>query len=113
VLTLSIPLRTVSGLNAREHPMMRSRRVKKERHATAWMLAGKKPPALPVTVTMTRLGPTSGLDRGDNLNASMKGCRDQIAQWLGVDDRSDLVEWRYAQRREKQWSVLVEVAPCA
>jgi hypothetical protein len=109
VISISIPLRTISALNAREHFGQRARRVKKEREATAWMLKGHKPLAPPCTVTMTRVGPTNGLDEGDNLNSAFKGCRDQIAEWLNVNDRSPLVKWEYAQRREKQWAVEVTI----
>lgn len=110
MLTLKLPLRTVSGMNAREHPMARHRRVKKEREAVAWLLKGKPVPQLPVVVTMTRLAPSNGLD-DDNLASAMKPCRDQIATWLGVDDRDPRVRWLPAQRREAQWGVVIEVTP--
>jgi hypothetical protein len=109
VLKLTLPLRTVSGMNAREHPMARHRRVKKERAAVAWLLNGKPVPPLPVVVTMTRLAPSSGLD-DDNLASAMKPVRDEIARWLGVDDRSPQVRWMPAQRREKAWGVEISVA---
>jgi hypothetical protein len=39
----------------------------------------------------------------------MKGVRDQVAQWLGVDDkRSDVVTYVYAQDRGP-WAVQVSV----
>lgn len=107
-MRISIPLRTVSGMNVREHPMARHRRVKKEREALAWLLNGKKAPALPVVVTMTRLAPSSGLD-DDNLASAMKPVRDEIAKWLGVDDRDPRVRWVPAQRRAP-WGVEVEIA---
>ncbi len=106
-MTITIPLRTVSALNAREHWSARARRVKAERSATAWILLACKMPALPCTVTMTRIGPTVGLD-DDNLTSSMKGVRDQIAEWLGIDDRDPRVTWRCLQRRGKDWWVEVE-----
>ena len=68
----TIPLQTVSGMNAREHHMARSRRVKKERESIAWWVARREPPAAPCTVTLTRLAPSNGLD-DDNLASSMKG----------------------------------------
>lgn len=111
-ICFTIPIRTVSALNAREYWRARAKRVKAERSATAWMLTAHKPPELPVTVTLTRVGPTNGLDEGDNLNSAFKGVRDQIAQWLGVDDRSALVTWKYGQRRGKDWAVEVAIA-CA
>jgi hypothetical protein len=108
-IRVTIPIRTVSGLNVREHWRARAARVRKEREATAWTLAGKKPPQLPCTVSLTRVGPSNGLD-DDNLPGSMKGVRDQIAQWLGIDDRSKLVTWRYDQRRAQGWSVEIEIS---
>jgi len=103
-----IPIRTVSALNAREHWRARSRRVKAERYATYWAIATQRKPELPCTVRMTRVGPTNGLDEGDNLNSAFKGCRDQIAEWLGINDRDPRVKWECAQRRAKEWGVEVE-----
>lgn len=101
-----IPTRTVSGLNVREHWRARAARVRKERETTAWGLIGKTRPAVPCVVVLTRVGPSNGLD-DDNLRGALKGVRDEIAKWLGVDDRSSLVLWAYAQRRGKQWAVEV------
>lgn len=82
--------------------------MKAERQSTAWTVAGKVPPALPCTVLLTRVSPGNGLD-DDNLRGSLKGVRDEVAAWLGVDDRSPLVTWAYDQRRSKVWAVAVEV----
>lgn len=57
---------------------------------------------------MTRVAPSNGLDC-DSLPASCKGIRDQIAQWLGVDDRDKRVRWVYEQRRGA-WGVEVAFA---
>lgn len=65
-------------------------------------------PALPCVVTITRLAPSNGLDT-DNLLSSQKGVRDQIATWLGVDDRDPRVTWEYAQERAREYGVRVEV----
>jgi hypothetical protein len=106
---VEVPLKTVSALNAREHYMARSRRVKAEREAIAWKLGARRAElALPVVVTLQRCAPSSGLD-SDNLLSSLKGCRDQVAKWLGVDDRDPRVEWRYAQGRTLDYRVIVEV----
>jgi hypothetical protein len=104
-----VPMRTVPGLNVREHWKARSRRVKNEREAVAWKLATRavKPP-LPLVVTLTRIGPSNGLD-DDNLAGAMKATRDEIAKWLGVDDRkSEVVRYRYAQERGKEWGVRIQ-----
>jgi len=103
-----IPIKTVSGMNAREHWRKRSRRVKAERTAVAWALMGKTPPKPPCVVKMTRLAPSNGLD-GDNLQSSAKGVRDEIAKWIGIDDKSPLVTWQYDQKRAKEYGVMVEL----
>lgn len=106
---LLVPIRTVPGMNVREHWRTRTRRVKAERDATAWQLSRvHDKPLPPLVVTLTRIGPSNGLD-DDNLAGSMKAIRDQIAQWLGVDDRrSEVVRYRYAQERGKEWCVRIE-----
>jgi len=109
-VSLLIPVKTVSGMNAREHWRVRAKRVKLERSATHWRLVACKAsaPALPCTVKLTRLAPSSGLD-SDNLQSSQKGIRDEIAKWLGIDDKSPLVTWEYAQRRATSYGVEVEI----
>lgn len=107
---ITIPIQTIGGMNARDNKWgQRSRRVKGERQATAWMLARHERPAIPCTVRLTRVAPSNGLD-DDNLVSSLKGVRDQIAVWLDVNDRSDAVRYFYAQRRgaQKEWAVTIE-----
>lgn len=110
--TFTLPLRTVAGLNAREHWRARSRRVKAERMAartfTCSTLRGESAP-LPCIVTMTRF--SAGELDGDNLQGALKAVRDGIADALGVDDRDKRVEWRYEQRRVARgiYGVLIEV----
>lgn len=102
-----IPIRT-HGPNAREHWRVKAKRVKSEREATAWILARRTKPPIPCSVRLTRVGPSSGFD-DDNLIGAMKGIRDEIAAWLGVDDRHRLqVRYLYDQRREPAWGVVVE-----
>lgn len=110
-----IPIRTVPGLNAREHHMARARRVKVERAAasicmrqmlgcTARRCASSV--SLPAVVTLTRVGPRE-VD-SDNVVGACKGVRDGVAAFLGVDDGSDWVSWRYAQERG-EWAVRVRI----
>lgn len=104
---IDIPLRTSSGLNAREHWRARTARVRKEREAVAWMLKTATRPTLPCSVLLTRVAPSSGLD-DDNLAGSLKSVRDEVARWLGVDDRDRMtVRYRYAQTRGP-WGVRIE-----
>lgn len=101
-----VPLKTQSP-NARELWQMRTSRVKKERQAVAWMLKGHAKPPIPCSVLLTRVAPSAGLD-DDNLSGALKGVRDQVAEWLGIDDRHHLqVRYRYAQIRGP-WGVRIE-----
>lgn len=116
---ISIAIRTAPGLNVREHWRARARRVKAERNAVAWaLLLSQRPdkakrPELPCTVRLTRVAPSNGLD-DDNLAGALKGVRDQVAEWLGVDDKDrQQVRYVYAQRRGP-WAVEIEFgAPAA
>lgn len=110
---ITVPIRTVAGLNAREHWQTRSRRVRKEREATAWMLRSAPRPDVPCTVVLTRVAPSSGVD-DDNLAGALKGVRDEVAKWLGVDDRKrQVVRYRYGQCRgaKGEWGVRIEFGP--
>lgn len=80
--------------------------MKAEREATEVFLYPFKPPSLPCVVLMTRVGPSNGLD-DDNLHGALKGVRDQIAAWLGIDDRDKRVKWICEQRRGGDWAVEV------
>lgn len=103
-----VPIRTAPGMNVREYWAVRSKRVKAEREATAWALADKRRPPLPLAVTLTRIGPSNGLD-DDNLAGALKGVRDQVAEWLGVDDRDRArVRYGYEQERGPEWAVRIE-----
>lgn len=110
---IRIEIRTVPGMNVREHWRARARRVKAERQAVAWaLLLAQRPdrakrPELPCTVRLTRVAPSAGVD-DDNLTGALKGVRDQVAAWLGVDDKlRGLVRYVYEQRRGP-WSVEIE-----
>lgn len=104
---ITVPLKTVPGLNARELWQVRSSRVKKERKAVAWALVGQKRPPVPCSVLLTRVAPSGGVD-DDNLPGALKGVRDQIAEWLGIDDRHrNQVRYVYAQKRGP-WGVTIE-----
>ncbi len=104
---IQVPLRTVPGLNARELWQARSSRVKKERKTVAWSLVGKQRPPIPCSVRLTRVAPSGGVD-DDNLAGALKAVRDQVAAWLGIDDRhSQQVRYVYAQKCGP-WGVTIE-----
>jgi hypothetical protein len=96
------------GPNSREHWRVKAKRVASERNSTSYALMGEQKPPIPCSVRLTRVGP--GMLDDDNLVGAMKGVRDEIAKWLGIDDRhSETVRYVYAQRRASgEWSVTVE-----
>ena len=100
-----LPIKTVGGLNAREHWRQRAARVKRERQM-AWTFVRVRHP-LPCVVTMTRL--SSGILDDDNLQGACKAIRDGIADRLDIDDRDPRVEWRYAQEKCKRGEYWVRV----
>jgi len=121
VITFTIPLRTVSGNHGhgREHWAARARRVKKEREATAVcirLLLGRREDFSPrlgklrgdlfTNISLTRVSPRGRLLDTDNLSASMKSVRDEIAKQLGVSDAPGSITWEYSQERG-EWGVEV------
>jgi hypothetical protein len=129
-VVVTLPIRTVSETNQREHWARRHRRRREQRQTVALVLAGalaaegmtapcsrEDAPGTrfgvrmvprAVQVTIARLAPSSGLD-GDNLVSSLKAVRDGVADALGVDDADDRVTWSYEQRRSKRGSWAVEI----
>lgn len=51
----------------------------------------------PLVVTMVRVAPSTLDD--DNLRGAFKPVRDGVADALGSDDRTPMIEWRYEERR--------------
>lgn len=99
---ITIALKTKSVDNGREHPMVRHKRVKAERAATADVVteSGIKD-ALDGRVarmTLTRIAPRT-LDVG-NLPSSMKAVQDEVCKQLGLDDSvRGGIDWRYTQEK--------------
>jgi hypothetical protein len=107
-----IPLKTVAGLNAREHWRTRAARVKKERNTAkicARVLMLRVP--LPATITMTRL--SAGELDDDNLQGAFKAVRDGIADAYGVADNDPRIKFRYAQAKcpRGQYGIHVKADP--
>lgn len=101
-----IPIRLGRGGNDRKHWRAADRQKKGEKAWTAWMLFTQEKPSMPCIVTITRIAPSNGVD-DDNLAGSCKYVRDEIARWLGVDDKkSDVVRYQYRQERGP-WSVRI------
>lgn len=111
-MALVVPMRTIPGMNTREHFRVRVKRVRAEKEVIAWELAKLDKPAIPCSVLLTRYAPSNGLD-DDNLTGALKSVRDAVATWLGVDDaKRETVRYRYSQARGA-WGVGIEFGPAA
>ncbi len=111
---ITIPVRTVSAANLREHWRAKAARVKKERTVTRLVcLAGLRPlegHGLIDSVTFTRVAPR--LLDSDNLQIGLKAIRDELARFMGVSDApSGGVLWVYCQAKGAvgEYSVVVEI----
>lgn len=108
MIEFNIPIKTVAGLNAREHHMKRARRVKGERTLARLMTQQHARSAvLPIVVTMTRQ--SAGQTDDDNLQGACKAVRDGIADVFGIGDNTPSIQWRYAQERVKRGTYGVRV----
>jgi hypothetical protein len=115
-VTFTVPVVTVNELNAHEHWRVRQRRAMAQHVAVACAAAqqgvrDRLKGLFPCRVKFTRIAPSNGLDRGDNLNASFKHVKDFVCELIGTDDRNPLYEWDYDQRRggKGEYAVIVEV----
>lgn len=100
-VSVMLPMRLVSEANCREHWRVVAKRKRGQRQAVRIGLLSTRMPsvAIPCTVTLCRYSPRQ-LD-SDNLQSACKAVRDEIAAWLGIDDRSPLVTWVYQQAPTK------------
>lgn len=107
----TLPIKIKSPQNGSHgHWSADAKRRKDHRTITRWALGSMAKPALPVVVTLTRIG-VRDLD-DDNLAAGFKSVRDEIAAWLGCGDgKKDPITWHYAQTRgkPKQYAVKIQI----
>lgn len=118
-VTITLPIRTVSEANQREHHMVKWRRAKAQRAMVGWAakascdeLGGLLEKYRSLVVTLTRIAPGRGKRMDpDNYASSWKHIQDAVAYVLGVDDGDvDRVEWVYApQERGDRYAVRIEV----
>lgn len=73
------------------------REVKKVRQSVALCLSRFDKPELPVLVTMTRC--SIGTLDDDGAVGAMKSVRDEVANWLGVDDADSRISWCVKQEK--------------
>lgn len=111
---VSMGLKLVSEANARDHWRVKADRVKRQRNVTLTCLQavhGRSKFVVPLVVTITRRGKRR-LD-SDNLQSSAKAVRDGVADWLGIDDGHEGVEWRYVQEIDSYYTTAVRVEGAA
>lgn len=110
MISIALPLKLESEANVRCHWRVRWRRGREQKNAVALALHGHDPyeVRLPAMVTIRRVGKRK-LD-SDNLVISAKAVRDSVADWLGVDDGSDEVTWRYEQIVTNDYWTEIDIA---
>ena len=128
-LTTTIDVQLGRGQNVREQHFARAKRVKAEREATnlaleqasgfvrtrvmaATLISEQQSGA---RITLHRPWCRVPLD-SDNLSGAFKGVRDEVAAFLGVDDRSERLHWIYTQSKQPKGTlpvVTIEVMPVA
>lgn len=113
-VTVTLPIRTESEANLREHWAPKSRRARDQRGTARIILRQPQYAELfrhhgKFEITMTRIGVRT-LDP-DNLANSFKHVQDGIADALGIDDGSSRITWEYAQEKgkPKEYSVRIEI----
>lgn len=109
-MKVTIAHKLVSSANLRSGAggFGRSGRAQQHRAMGRLAVAANGPvPALPVTVTLVRVGPRALDD--DNLAYAFKAIRDGVADALGVKDHDARVTWAYAQERGA-YAVRIELA---
>jgi hypothetical protein len=119
-VVVTLPLKTVSEMNMREHWAPKSRRAAQARMIAKWSCSAPlchlreglaKGYTAGVVVTLTRIAPRALDD--DNLRSALKAVRDGVTDALGLAcDRDARLTWAYAQERgrPKEYAVRVVVS---
>ena len=115
LLEVVLPVRLVSEANAHEHWRERQKRAKYQRQVAGLLcrLPGGWMPIQPGRarrVLMTRVA-ANQLD-SDNAVGAAKHVRDGIADAMGIDDRSPLIDWQVAQEKGRRGHYAVRVQIC-
>lgn len=113
-LKVTMPLRTYSEANRREHWAARMTRVRNQRALAyiyvqdndplrAWSLNGR------IEISLVRVA-SRALD-SDNLASALKAVRDGVADALGRNDGDPCITWNYSQEKGKrgEYAVRIEI----
>ena len=110
-MVILIATKTTNPLNGSwGHWRTKANERKKQRKAVIEAVKDLEPwsGGFPVSIKLVRAAPSNGLD-DDSLPASMKAVRDQLTEWLGLDDdRTPMIRWSYDQRRSPRGHYSVE-----
>jgi len=101
-MTITLPIRTVSEANRRDHWAKKAKRIAEQRVMVDMCCSTpfcRLRMLLPCLARLTRVAPRELDD--DNLRGALKAVRDGVADALGVKDNDPRVTWEYAQRRGK------------
>ncbi len=97
-----LPIKTINESNGSHgHWRAKSARRAAQRTAVWAVMHGKPLPALPITVTLTRIS-AGELDAHDNLRGSLKAVVDQVAEHYHIPDNDKRFTWQYAQEKAKR-----------
>lgn len=107
-----LPIKVISEANCRDHWRKSAPRKALHRCTARSLLlarAGRGPGAAAgqISITLTRIAPRTLDD--DNLASGFKATRDGVADWLGIDDGSKRLTWRYEQRKGTAGQYAAEV----
>ncbi len=110
VYEVVVPIRIVSKnetAGGKENGFARSARRAKERAQTRIILGGRRwMYGFPVVVTLSRMAPRLL----DDDNPEVKAVRDQVAEWLGVNDGdTDLVKFVTAQEKRGEFGCRIRI----
>lgn len=111
--SIAIPMRTQgpNGGHDRQHWSKTNKARKTQRTATLAVLRCYLGtcPFLPATIVITRVGKGNRKMDTDNVATSTKGLRDAVAQWLGIDDGDERVDWVYRSRLGQEFAVEIRM----
>ena len=107
------PVRVYSPNNKYSHHMANAGRTKKIRRLVHNLLLpwwGRRPKVGPFTILFTYCAPRR-LDKDDNLNIAFKPARDEVAEFLGINDGDLKHKWNYAWLSGKSNPYRMSVPP--